>query len=112
MYISLTLVYLRIILCAISSCGGGGPPTVGRWEGPSTWGEASRKAGNMKLKNACIMSMNKRQKNSSPGDYNFEAYFPKIILSFLINISENLIISSRSVIDMMHYYDKHGYSRW
>ena len=45
--------------------------------GPSTWGEASRKAGNMKLKNACIMSMNKRKKNSSPGDYNFEAYFPK-----------------------------------
>ena len=66
--------------CAISSLGGGGPPTVGRWEGPSSWGEASRKAGNMKLKNACIMSMNKGKKIVARAIIISRPIFPKIIL--------------------------------
>ena len=47
---------------------------------------------------------------SSRGDYLFRGlYFPKILSIFeKINFWENLSIL---YFDMMHYYDKHGYSK-
>ena len=42
----------------------------------------------------------------------FEDYFPKYFVNFgEIKYFGESNYSSRSVFDMLHYYDKHGYSR-